>query len=1304
VLTFDEAINFVKAYDPNQPRDAKGRRELGLPKAKAGEWGYQAGDVGVGRRLKKHDGADAKFTHAEVNYQDHPHDGEQCSRCWKFAYATAGEAQLRADGAESASLDLTEPSCLKVQSPISPTGWCERFEQQATPGVEAFSLDKAYRRQLASVNSDLWQARHDLKDMQEERDHPVRSALSAIGATFGLTKRSDAAAVFGMLEKAYDPDEARDNHGKWTASVVTEIQPATATPSILSIHRDPEKGEAARAARDAAHWDDEEGVQYAQVHHVGVQGDGDKLTVVASTHPEDDRKSLVHGAYTDPAEAKQAAEQMSRDAWEQDGKQRDYDDVWREDERAGKDSWDDAVAEWNSANPDRQIGDPYTFGTYPEFESAYDSAHGIGEIMPYPGLRAANEYFEDSYPQNVFRVSTRRVSKNLEKRGAAMTFEKALAIQKAYNPDQARDARGRWTSGAGATGQRQFPPGGAFNKPAKESRRRPVTDPDKRGRFWVYDHDWHLLDTFKSLASAKQLSIAHTEKFNLPSYLYDSTGHREARTVTMQPGVYATRQVGWATGKSGKTAWRDTSSEDALVERFARERAEWEREHGPVGKAMFYGEMRKAIAKAYDPDEPRDDQGEWTSGGDGTKTPQKDGKAPSGRDRKSITQQYLDRHVALQEQAVRDKEKQLQDLRTKLSALHDKSDDIYWGVHGQLGQANSDLWQARRELRDREEERDKPVRSVIGAVLGISKAPSRRGRAVTFNEAMKSCMNLWLDPAEIAKAFDPNEPRDAHGMWSSGAAVHPDKIDYDVGQQWYDSNEEMHNHLTESLDKVYEANSKLWDQSNEAEKHREKGDDIYDEHGEDSKEYKAWDAQDDAQQRKTADHAMAVRNALADHIKFATDVLSDMDDDLGIDAERYGHRTHVGKAYDPDEPRDAHGEWTGGGAVHAAALLHAGTDQKAFGDAFDRLKADKSISRDELARVADHYQNAPSGGTHRYRYANKDEAYRRISGKFLERAQAESKSEIIDRLTGRVGKYLTAGDVHATTALGNETGRKRKAKDFLSTITEVKGGGRIVALPTLQNDGEAEISASIGKSDGKVLPAFVGKKWPMVEIMLMRHGTTKFNNQTDMSQDRVRSWNDVPLTAEGRESAEKAGKKLKKELDGRQAVLITSDLGRAVETGEIVGKAIGVKAINTPLMRPWNLGDFTGKTTAETYDDIYSFVDDTPDEPVPGGESFDDFTARFVEGLRWAIKKAGKKVLVLISHHRNERWLAAWIKAGMPADHSVDAKEYMKTGEHPGGIETFEIDARALAGTGSVGEKRLSLMKRAIDFNEVMRS
>ena len=189
-------------------------------------------------------------------------------------------------------------------------------------------------------------------------------------------------------------------------------------------------------------------------------------------------------------------------------------------------------------------------------------------------------------------------------------------------------------------------------------------------------------------------------------------------------------------------------------------------------------------------------------------------------------------------------------------------------------------------------------------------------------------------------------------------------------------------------------------------------------------------------------------------------------------------------------------------------------------------------------------------------------------------------------------------------------------------------------------------------------------------IYILRHGATKLNNQTDMSEDRIRGWTDVPLAEEGRKEAQAAALKLK--AKGVDAI-VTSDLSRAQETAAIIGKALGVKPAVSRGLRPWNLGTFAGTSTKEALPKIAEYAQKRPDESVPEGESFNQFKERAFGGLADAIEANQGKVLVIVTHHRNERLYEAWEKAGRPEDLSIDLPTFLEKGDPPGGIKELAI-------------------------------
>lgn len=180
----------------------------------------------------------------------------------------------------------------------------------------------------------------------------------------------------------------------------------------------------------------------------------------------------------------------------------------------------------------------------------------------------------------------------------------------------------------------------------------------------------------------------------------------------------------------------------------------------------------------------------------------------------------------------------------------------------------------------------------------------------------------------------------------------------------------------------------------------------------------------------------------------------------------------------------------------------------------------------------------------------------------------------------------------------------------------------------------------------------------MKSLWIIRHGTTPLNSEAG-GEDRIRGWRDIPLNKAGREEAEKLARKLaNSDID----VLYHSPLSRAVDTAKAIAKTTGAKLIALEELKPWNVGDYTGERTTVAHPILAKFCCDTPTKAVPGGESFDSFMTRVFKGLRIAAN-GGYKHPAVVSHHRVERAVAAYIAKGQPADRSIDEKTFLSKGE-----------------------------------------
>ena len=189
---------------------------------------------------------------------------------------------------------------------------------------------------------------------------------------------------------------------------------------------------------------------------------------------------------------------------------------------------------------------------------------------------------------------------------------------------------------------------------------------------------------------------------------------------------------------------------------------------------------------------------------------------------------------------------------------------------------------------------------------------------------------------------------------------------------------------------------------------------------------------------------------------------------------------------------------------------------------------------------------------------------------------------------------------------------------------------------------------------------------PTRPVDFIRHGSTALNAGPD--KDRIRGWVDVPLDDKGIKEAESIGRELAL-MKAKPRVLFSSDLQRAAKTAHIISQMAGIPlAPPEHGLRPWNLGHFQGVESAKIAPQMKMFVNN-PGHRVPGGESFNEFRTRFFSTMRGLLAKTQFR-MGIISHHRNERLLAASEKTGWQG---FDKTEFTRHGSPPGVLITFEI-------------------------------
>jgi broad specificity phosphatase PhoE len=149
-------------------------------------------------------------------------------------------------------------------------------------------------------------------------------------------------------------------------------------------------------------------------------------------------------------------------------------------------------------------------------------------------------------------------------------------------------------------------------------------------------------------------------------------------------------------------------------------------------------------------------------------------------------------------------------------------------------------------------------------------------------------------------------------------------------------------------------------------------------------------------------------------------------------------------------------------------------------------------------------------------------------------------------------------------------------------------------------------------------------KTPLVYIA--RHGETVLN-----ADGCFRGNKNVPLNDSGLKDAENLARYFEKIP---LCYIVCSDRIRAVQTAKAIAKKKGVAIHPTENLRALNVGDFSGKPRdAKNVADLQMYLD-SPDVPIPGGESLNDFKSRIAPCINEAVRiaQAEGKPILLVAH------------------------------------------------------------------------
>ena len=147
-------------------------------------------------------------------------------------------------------------------------------------------------------------------------------------------------------------------------------------------------------------------------------------------------------------------------------------------------------------------------------------------------------------------------------------------------------------------------------------------------------------------------------------------------------------------------------------------------------------------------------------------------------------------------------------------------------------------------------------------------------------------------------------------------------------------------------------------------------------------------------------------------------------------------------------------------------------------------------------------------------------------------------------------------------------------------------------------------------------------------VLAIRHGETTWNVDT-----RIQGQLDIGLNDTGRWQAGRLAQALAAEPI---TAIYASDLGRAFETAEHVGRATGVPVIPEPGLRERHFGEFQGRTFAdiETALPEQSMLWRTrdPDFAPTGGESLKQLRERVVSTAQLLAARHPGELIVMVGH------------------------------------------------------------------------
>lgn len=193
-----------------------------------------------------------------------------------------------------------------------------------------------------------------------------------------------------------------------------------------------------------------------------------------------------------------------------------------------------------------------------------------------------------------------------------------------------------------------------------------------------------------------------------------------------------------------------------------------------------------------------------------------------------------------------------------------------------------------------------------------------------------------------------------------------------------------------------------------------------------------------------------------------------------------------------------------------------------------------------------------------------------------------------------------------------------------------------------------------------------------VIALVGRHGKTGLN---DPKAPRLRAWEEVPLTDEGRADIQLLANKLR---IYSPKMVYSSDLARDSESALIVAEMLGNIPYETDFaLRTADMGALSGKKESDVLARVKRWYDN-PMEPAPSGETRANFERRFWRflepKLELARDVAAFRPTVFLTHGRNLAHLDAYYNGAEPSEARMPLPGgFGVIRSNPEGIDSYEI-------------------------------